>query len=397
MSTHPLAGSRLYDDLLVDLAYEYDLSLPQARSLADLGHDAVHPGSAPEAHTALADPHVATTYIDSFIKVTGMEPGVWLLDAQAARVLDGDGDNAGVRYLLARVAELRGQLDRWRTQLDLSLALDDGYEPSLFDRGFLAFVEGDVSTATRLLGRIDDPRAAVMLHTLSHYPPRRSGSGRNYPCQCGSGAKTKRCCGVVPEPHPLHERVYWLWEKTAWWLRRPPQQWALLDLVAELADVEEVDDDLEAVTEVLHEEATEAIALLDADLVSWFVDTLGSLLPTDERGLLTEWVGTRHRLWRVEATDPGRSVTMVDDDTGRRVEAMNGSVSRCTQPGEIVFAAVVPTSAGWFLPCHHLGVASSSAPLVASWMDDFDDPLNVAAHLYSGIRRPPSDDCGEPE
>lgn len=386
MSTHPLAGSEVHDDLLVDLAYEYDLSLPQARCLADLGHDAVHPGSAPEAHTFVDDPDVATRYVESMIEMAGVSSGVGLLDAQADRALAGDGDSAGVRYVLARVAELRGHLDQWRAQLDLSIARDDGFEPALFDRGFLAFVEGDIATATRLLARVDDPRADVMLHTLSHYPPRRSGSGRNDPCRCGSEVKTKRCCGVMVDDHPLHERVVWLWEKVAWWLRRPPQQWAFLDVVADLADVERFDDDREAVTEVLHESATEAIALLDADLIAWFIDTFGALLPADERELLAGWVGTRHRLWRVEATDPGRSLTLIDHDTGRCVEAMNGSVSRCTHPGEIAYAAVVPTGAGWFMPCHHLGVSPSAAPLVASWIDDPDDPLEVSIHLYSRIR-----------
>ena len=392
MSTHPLAGSSVYDDLLVELAYEYDLSLPQARCLADLGHDAAHPGSGPEAHTFLGDPEVATRYVESMIEMAGVSSGAGMLDAQAGRALAGDGDSAGVRYVLARVAELRSDFDEWRAQLDLSIARDDRYEPALFDRGFLAFVEGDTATATRLLGRVDDPRAEVMLHTLSHYRARRSGSGRNDPCHCGSGAKTKRCCGVDIDHHPLRLRAYWLWEKAGWWLRRPPQQWAFLDVVAELADVDAFDDDREAVTEVLHEDATEAIALLDADLLSWFVDTLGALLPADERDLAAEWVGARHRLLRVEATDPGQSLTLVDYETGRCVEVMNGSVSRCTRPGEIAFVAVLPTGAGWFMPSHHLGVAPSAAPLVAGWMDDRADPLGVAVHLYSGIRRTPIDD-----
>ena len=97
MSTHPLAGSSVYDDLLVELAYEYDLSLPQARCLADLGHDAVHPGSAPAAHTFLGDPELARTYVDSFIEVMGVTGGVAMLDAQVSRALAGDGDSAGVR------------------------------------------------------------------------------------------------------------------------------------------------------------------------------------------------------------------------------------------------------------------------------------------------------------
>lgn len=259
-----------------DLAYEHDLTLPQGRKLAELAIHSVTPSFSPRAVLHLADPAVAEAYLSSPLGIYADDESVARVDEIARQALDARLETAGAWLARARVAEHRGDLDAQRAHLAASLALDAAFGPALADLGFLAFVEGDGPAARRLLAASRDPRCESMLHTLSHYGRLRSPAGRNERCPCGSGAKHKHCCAEQAR-HPLSYRAIWLWEKAGIWLHRLPQQRLLVDVAGRLADAVDPDDD--AVLTVLEEPALEAVALLDAGLLSRFLTRLGARRP----------------------------------------------------------------------------------------------------------------------
>lgn len=370
----------------VDLAYEHDLTLPQGRKLAELAIHALAPDFAPDSPLHLADPSVAEAYLTGPLGPYADDHSVSRLDDFARRAVEGGLETAGAWLVRARVAEHRGDLTAQRAHLEACLDCDADFGPALADLGFLAFVEGDTARARRLLLASGDERSEGMLHTLTHYPTRRSSVGRNERCPCGSGAKRKHCCADGPG-HPLSHRAVWLWEKAGSWTRRMSQHLALMDVACLLAGVDDPDDDEPAVLAVLGLPILESLTLLDAGLLARFLERLGPVLPDDERALAGRWLGARHRVWRVESTTPGRSLVVTDLCDGSTIEATNGVVSRCMSPGEVVFAAVVPTGDGWLQPDHPVclppDLAAEAADLVAADCD----PLAVAATLFEAARR----------
>jgi hypothetical protein len=113
--------------------------------------DATDPGIAPAAVEGLADTVVAATYVDAFLEAFPTVAAVGLVAAQASRFHAEGSESAGTRYLLARVADLRGDVKAWRAELEASLSLDAEFAPTLYERGFLAFIEGDAQRANQLL------------------------------------------------------------------------------------------------------------------------------------------------------------------------------------------------------------------------------------------------------
>jgi hypothetical protein len=371
-----------------DLAYAYDLSLPQARKLSDLAVNALDPTFAPGSPAHLADPDVAEAYVAAPLGCLASEESVALLDEVARRAIDCRFDTAGAWFARACVAEHRGDLAAQRAHLDASLARDAGFWPSLAAQGFLAFVEGDARRAGRLLAACQDERFAEFLHTLTHYPSPPPAAGRNQPCPCGSGKKHKHCCSGMAV-HPLPLRASWLWDKAAAWLARLPQHAPVVEIAKEVAGVSEGDEPFgpdDPLFEAMSAVPMRAVVLLEGGLLQRFVERLGSLLPDDERALAETWTTVRHRVWRVDDTTPGVSLVLTDLAGGGTLEAVNGSVSRCTAPGEVVYGAVVPTSDGWLLPCHPTCLAPGDGDSLAELLGAGVDPMAVAATLVRGIR-----------
>lgn len=367
-----------------DLAYEFDLTLPQARHVTELLLHRVIPVLAPDAPAHLADAEVARALVELALGPFVDGGSVDRLAEVIEHAIDRGYDNAGVRYVQACIAEERGDAAEQRRLLELVLARDAGFGRASADLGFLAFVEGDVAQASRHLAAADDdPTLGSMVHTLTHYPTRRPEVGRNEPCTCGSGRKQKHCC-VDPPRHPLEHRAYWLWDKAAVWLRRLPQHGALFGVACGLAGVDDPDDDEAAVTAALQHELTETVALLEAGLLRRFLDRLGHLLPSDERALAEQWLDVRNRVWHVEDTRPGYSLVLTEVGGGRTVVAGNGRVSRCTEPGEVVFGAVLPTGTGWYLPHHPACLAPPDGDAVAALVRADIDPVTVSATVFRG-------------
>lgn len=368
-----------------DLAYDHDLTLRQGRQLSDLAVHSLDPSHAPDSPAHLADPAVAEAFVSAPLGLAADDASVAHLERFARRAVDRGLDTAGAWYALACVAEHRGALAAQRAHLERSLRRDPEFPPSLAALGFLAFVEGDARCAERLLRRSGEADDSWMLHSLSHYPTPAATAGRNQRCPCGSGWKYKHCCAGAAV-HPLHDRAFWLWDKADAWVMRLAQQGPLWNVVEELtgvaADHEPDDGALHAVREV----PMRAVALLDGGLLVRFLDRCGGVLPEDERALAATWTNERHRVWRVVATEPGRWLRLSEVGGDRTVEVSDGAVSRCTQPGEVVYGAVLLTGGGWLLPSHPAcldpGDGEALAELVAAGID----PLAVAATVVRGIR-----------
>ena len=374
------------DRYAVDLAYQHDLTLPQGRQLAALAIHALDPSHEPGCLAYLADPAVADAYVTSPLGAYATDESVDGVDRLAVGAIAGGHDTAGAWYLRACVADHRGDIDVMREHLASSLERDAGFGPSLGALGFLAFVAGDARGATRLLGASDDRHKATMLHTLGHHPPRRDPVGRNEPCRCGSGRKHKHCC-VDANQYSLDERVWWLLDKVRVWMHRLPQHGDLLRLACAVAGVEHEWDDPAAVDDAIGMSVLDSYLLLEGGLLQRFLDRLGPLLPDDERQLATSWLTERHKVWEVCRTNPGWSLELESLLDGTVVEADNGRVSRCTQPGEVVYAAVLPRpSGGWVLPYHPMGLDVDEGHGLAELLAADIDPFLVLTSVFRSAR-----------
>lgn len=366
-----------------DLAYAHDLTLPQGRKLSALAVHALDPSYDPDCLAGLADPAVADAYVSSPLGRFADADSVARVAELARRALERGHDTAGAHHLLACVAEHQGEVATQRRHLDDALARDPAFGPARLALGFLAFVTGDVRRARRLLADLDDRRAVAMAHAVGHIAEPGLPVGRNDACPCGSGAKAKRCC--PPPPLPLADRAWWLWEKAEQWLRRLPQVGDQVCLAEELAGVDLLEaGECDVVEEVLTAPAFRSVALLEGGMLARFLDRLGPLLPADERALTERWRAARHAVWEVDDTEPGRWLRLVDLVSGEVVQAANGSVSRCTEPGEVVYGVVLPIGEGWLLPTHPVCLEPEEGLAVAELLEARIDPMAVAATVYRG-------------
>jgi hypothetical protein len=374
------------DRYAAELAYAHDLTLPQGRRLAELAVHALDPTFAPESPLHLADPAIAEAFIAAPLGRHADDASVERAEGVARRAVEAGHETAGAWFVRACVAEHRGQVEAQRHHLARSLAIDGGFGPSLLGAGFLSFVEGDLRRARRSLEAVgDDRRTGWMLHTLSHQRAPAAGAERNLPCPCGSGAKRKRCCGAQP---PLPERAWWLWDKAKAWTERLAQEEVLVERCLDLADIDHDDwnDPDEGLVQAFEEVPVQAIALLEGGMLRRFLDRCGGLLPPDERQLAEHWAGERHQVWRVLDVTPGTSLVLEALDGGRTVEALNGRVSRCTSPGEVVYAPVLWSGDAWHLPCHPAGLDPDDGELLVALASAGIDPWEIASTLVRGIR-----------
>ena len=319
-------------------------------------------------------------YLSIAHSMSGAEHFIDLLDGVAAEAID-DGYDVGTTWLVrAHAAEYRGDIAQLRRCLESALVRDPSLTSAPLGLGFLAFVEGDVDRALRYFNECEDESAAHMSRVLTNFPS-QPRAPRNEPCRCGSGKKRKQCCGDR-DRYPLPDRACWLWEKAAFWLERRPQQHPMLRCLSELSGSSTPDDPLlDAASEL---PVIESIALLEYGLLEGFLMRMGQLLPTDERALAGRWMHERHTVWSVELTEPGGWLLLEECVSGERRKALNTTVSRCTDPGELVYAAVVPTGDGWLLPCHPIGLEDTDADAVVELLEAGIDPMLVASTVVRG-------------
>ncbi len=373
-----------FDDHVEDLAFDCDLSLPEARQVAHLGLNAIDPEAHTDAPAGLTNPEVSHAYFEAFFGAYPHE-APWMLDAQVRRALAAGHDNAGIRVAAAHVAEHRGDIDGWIDHLDAALRHDPSFSPARVDRGYAACLQGDLATAQRLLDGVDDTRAVVLTLALKLLEPAQIRVPRNQRCPCGSGLKSKHCCdGTIRLPGG---QARFLWLKLHLWLQRYAQDVALDLVAAELADGGEYDDD-DVYADVFGEGTTRSLALLECGLLDRFRSTFGPLLPDDDLALVDQWRGEGHRLWEVLGVGPDRTAELVDvvDRSVRHISDVGRTC--CVAPGRFLYAAVLPSGDGWFMP-DHLGLTAGAADIVAAGLRAGDRPMDIAIDAYDEVRDPP--------
>jgi len=367
------------DSYVADLAFEHDLSLPLARKLASLAIYALDDSHDPEAPAALADPDVAWTYVQGPLGIYADDASADRLERFASDVIDKGFDVAGAWFARGCVAERRGDLAGAERHYAAALERDGEYWPASSSLGFLAFARGEVTAGRQLLRDADSAHGRRMLHLLDHVDQLRPE--RNAPCACGSGRKTKVCCGEA-SVSPDFE-AGWLWDKAALWLHRLPQAARFVDAACRLADLER--DAGDRLVHAVRVPLMDSLALFEHGLLDRFAHDFGPLLRETERATLASWRDVTHRIWEVRDTEPGYTLTLVDLASGAEVTAQNGSVSCCTRPGELVYAAVLPSRDGrWLLPCHPLCLDDDVADVYADLLEHGVDPLLVAKGLLAG-------------
>jgi hypothetical protein len=365
------------DSYVADLAFEHDLSLPLARKLASLAIYALDDTHDPEAPAALADPDVAWTYVQGPLGIYTDDSSADQLERFASDVIDKGFDTAGAWFARGCVAERRGDLAAAQRHYAASLERDGSFWPAVRSQAFLAFVRGEVTACRRFLR--DDSYDGPMLDLLDRVDHLRPE--RNAPCACGSGRKTKVCCGEASVP-PVFE-AGWLWDKAALWLRRLPQAARFVEAACRIADLDR--DAGDRLVHAVTVPVSGSLALFEHGLIERFAADFGPLLRETEQATLASWRGVTHRIWEVRDTEPGHTLTLVDLASGAEVRAQNGSVSLYTRPGELVYAAVLPSRDGrWLLPCQPLCLDDDVADVYADLLEHGVDPLLVAKGLLAG-------------
>jgi hypothetical protein len=366
------------DVYAADLAYEFDLSLPNARRLADLAIHYLEPTHATDAPDGLADPDVAWAFATGPLGLHACRESVDRVDGFIEEILDAGHDTAGAWFVRGAIAEWRGEIERATAHYAASLERDPAFGPAADAQAFLAFVRGDVMGCRRSPGVGTTSVGREMLHLLDHVEADRPP--RNAPCPCGSGRKVKVCCGDGAVD--ATNEALWLWEKASLWLHRLPQSGRFLAATQEVADLGR--DDEERLIHALRLPLVESLVLLDCGLLDAFTASFEPFLRDTELATLEAWKGATHRLWEVRATEPGHTLSLVDLVNGEAIVAMNGDVSRCTGAGELVYAAALPTrDGGWQLPCHPLCLDDEEVEAYVDLLRAGVDPLLVAKALIA--------------
>lgn len=186
----------------------------------------------------------------------------------------------------------------------------------------------------------DEPDAEVLLAFVAG--PTGPATGRNQPCWCGSGRKTKQCHRDVPPLPPLAERFDWLQQKAVAYLDR--RGGGIDDAVTDLAVLLAGDDGDPG--EVLDDPLLADVVLHEGGWFAMFVAERGVLLPADEAALAAEWAAIRRSVHEVVGIGYGRGVTLRNLSGGSEVEVGDKAVAGAVSAGELLCARVLPDGGG---------------------------------------------------
>lgn len=274
---------------------------------------------------------------------------------------------AGPEFLLGACAEARGAIEESEQHHRAALAADpDFFLPRLplhrneIDRGNYAAALAHL----RALGVRPDHPARARLEGL--VGPAVARVGRNDPCPCGSGRKFKACHLDRPAPGATLEPADALLLKLPLWVERPHVQQALIELVHEVigeshpmavaggADGDAPHSKEAAAAEelLLGERYAMAVDVLlfDRGWLDRFLEARGSLLPAAERLLAETWRSTRRSVYEVQAVRPDEGIVLRDIVADAApVELADRSLSRTTQPLDLLLLRLEPDSAGRLL------------------------------------------------
>lgn len=290
-------------------------------------------------------------------------PGV---AAFAERALAGadPGTTAGVRTVLGTLADRDHDPDAAESQLHLALADDPAFPPALTALATLAEERGDLADALRLVKLAGVPSTAAGRAMLEQaLAPATRKVGRNEPCPCGSGRKSKVChpdgVGAVAPTGPRLLR--WI---LGVWAARPDIDAAAHELMADAGfrpehDVQEGsrDDtpDEDARWRMAHALAEDIVLFEDGELAT-LVEQRGHRLPADLRGLVQAWIDAPRTLLEVRAVEPGRGVTLHDLLDDRLLSIEDAPLARSLRPLDLVCTRPLPDGRGGYVVRGGFGV-----------------------------------------
>jgi hypothetical protein len=372
LDEYPATSDTLHDAMAMLLVHAGDETLASLKHLRavtrqlEIGAD-VTADDLDAAAVVLAD-------FDAFYCYTresADRDGVLLVGAAVAPVTSGTA-RAAARYLQARHAWRGDDVATADALLRDALEADPDYGPALVDMARLADIRGDAVDALRMLQRsgVRDDR---WLQQLRSYTTGVK-TGRNEPCPCGSGRKTKRCCGGGGLSRPLAARAAWLLEK----LYASHDQAIEQRLAERLEAAGHLSDWVDAGS---NHAVVEDVVMFDLGMLDDFLGRWGAHLPDDERELALTWRTTGRGLYevhRVQAT----TVTLVDRRDGTERVAQHGG----TPPprGTTVLGRLLPNGGGGWLLIQCVPVDDEHHPSVTHSLDPDADPLEVAEIWGSG-------------
>jgi hypothetical protein len=192
--------------------------------------------------------------------------------------------------------------------------------------------------------------------------------GRNDPCPCGSGRKSKRCCGGGGTARPLAARAGWLLEKVyaSHGDRIEPALRERLEADGRVSSWVDGSGDHPVVADV---------AVYDLGLLDDFLRRWGGQLPDDERELAESWRTTHRGLSEVRGVRGG-TATLVDRRDGSARTAHSGGAP--PPLGATILARLLPDGGtAWLLAAGAL-VDDEHHPAIARSLDPHADPLDIA-------------------
>lgn len=323
----------------------------RAASLAAVRHAAGEPIDAGAAAEALAHSLVAEALgRESLADVRDdedVEERAERLSAFAAAVLTGArGPRAAPAHFLRALAGERsaGALVA-EEALRAALAADSAYPPALEEAAVYAAERGDARGAAAFLRRAGVESGDAELARLEELAASRPAKvGRNAPCPCGSGRKSKACCqGQVTMP--LHERADWLYDKAAAFARRPGRRAAILGLAGRAAERDDGELDPEALLHAVADPLLIDLVLFEDDLLGEFLAHRGPLLPADERALAERWRGRPRALFEVVGWEPD-GLGLRDTRTGELARVREAPPDDDVGPGDLLLGRLAPDGSG---------------------------------------------------
>ncbi|WP_157695200.1 SEC-C metal-binding domain-containing protein [Nakamurella panacisegetis] len=397
--------ARAEADEIEMLTETYDLDPTQAAAVVAFSdkiaevHDAVHEwaddgtdeGNAPEVEALdlvpelpfLSDPMVVVAIAEE--NLTG-DPHLGDMLSSILHTLTQvtpRRSQAGVAWLQGRCADLLGQIDQAQTLYEKALELDADHFPAMRELATIHSLRGDANKAVSLLQRAgvpaDDPELAV----VSKYTGEaRADIGRNDDCWCGSGRKYKKC-HLGRSDHDLESRREWLYDKVAHWIRNGSGRELLVELATTSADPAAGP---EALFEAVQNPVLTDIAMFEGCYLADFLDLRGPALPADERALLEAWLDTRRGLYKIDAMDRFRGLTLTDVASGdTAVVPLTGLKSK-VRVGDRVVLRLLPAGESVAVPGGLVVVPAGRRELVTGLLDlqgsDEVDPIRTAAVLF---------------
>lgn len=254
---------------------------------------------------------------------------------------------AVLETLRALAADLAGNVAAAEAHLDAALAATPDWPAALDARARFLSVRGRTREAVNLLGHIrspDDPELVAMrerlrLSTVS--------VGRNEPCPCGSGRKSKHCHRGRAEL-PADARTTWLLDKARTYveLRAPSHLLEdLRDVFEASAGRQEADGEAVPGAQLLALD----IALFDRGGFEQFLAARRQLLPTDEVRLAEQWVeGQWASVFQVTGIDDDGTVTLANGAGGSTHRVHRTAAFETTSVDDLVWARLLPDGDEWW-------------------------------------------------